>query len=459
MKKITNRVIRFALICAIGFPFRAVRADGTAEESPLSIHAERADSLYETGEPVTFVIRLKDADGAQVQWEISHDGVAPLQSGQTNVENGLALATALPTQAGFLQCEVQFKQNGKMLRARAGAGVAPDAIRPSLSAPDDFDSFWADQKTELAKVPLDTRLVPVGGPVATTAKIELLDVHASCAGGAAVSGYLARPKEAKRQSLPAILTLHGAGVKSAMRSVAMGWAKDGFLALDINAHGLPNGKPKSFYDALAQGDLKNYRLLGRESREGFYFRGMFLRVLRALDVLASQPEWDGRTLVIYGTSQGGAQAIAGAALDRRVSFLVAGVPAMCDHSGMMAGRVAGWPKLVPISKGTGEDGGANTPDAAVLKASRYYDMVNFAGRVQAPALFTVGFIDRTCPPTTVYAAFNALPGAKEIFNDIGAAHENTPEAKRRMHTAVINQITAGRMKPTAKASPLRHSSL
>jgi cephalosporin-C deacetylase-like acetyl esterase len=242
-----------------------------------------------------------------------------------------------------------------------------------------------------------------------------------------VSGYYARPAAAKPRSLPIILTVHGAGVTSSSLGGAAGWAKDGALAMDLNAHGLPNGREKGFYDGLAAGELKDYRRAGRESRDTVYFLGMYLRLIRAIDFLTAQPEWDGRTVVVFGSSQGGAQAIAAAGLDPRVSFFVAGVPAGCDHTGALVGRIAGWPKFIETKE---------QPNPAVVTAVRYYDGVNFAARAKAPGFFTVGFIDTTCPPTSVYAAYNALQSTKEIFNDITSGHTNTPAASAAMRAAV-----------------------
>ena len=51
----------------------------------------------------------------------------------------------------------------------------------------------------------------------------------------------------------------------------------------------------------------------------------------------------------------------------------------------------------------------------------YFDAVNFAKRATAPAHFSVALLDVTCPPSTVYAAFNHYPAEKEMvvyaFND------------------------------------------
>lgn len=184
---------------------------------------------------------------------------------------------------------------------------------------------------------------------------------------------------------------------------------------------------------MANGDLKDYRLQGRESRETLYFRGMFLRLVRAIDFLTAQPEWDGRTVVVLGGSQGGAQAIVAVGLDSRVTFFAPAVPALCDHTGVVVGRINGWPKLAP-------DGIDGKPDEKVLEASRYHDAVNLATRTRAAGIVTAGFIDTTCPPTSVYAAYNALAGPKEMLSPPLVGH-NTPEpTKEAIRSAILQHV-------------------
>ncbi|MBN9196183.1 MAG: acetylxylan esterase, partial [Microbacterium sp.] len=50
----------------------------------------------------------------------------------------------------------------------------------------------------------------------------------------------------------------------------------------------------------------------------------------------------------------------------------------------------------------------------VFDTLSYFDGVNFAKRATAPGLFSVGLMDQTCPPSTVYAAFNSYAGPHEI---------------------------------------------
>jgi cephalosporin-C deacetylase len=50
----------------------------------------------------------------------------------------------------------------------------------------------------------------------------------------------------------------------------------------------------------------------------------------------------------------------------------------------------------------------------VFSTLSYFDGLNFAARAKSPALFSVGLMDDTCPPSTVYAAYNYYAGPKEI---------------------------------------------
>lgn len=408
----------------------AARAQAPAPKAAstvLKAATDRPNAMYRAGEGVRFTIQSSDAVLKSVKVILSQDGWKPQPPKDVALEGGRGVLEARLEGPGFLQARVSAAGlSGAVL---AAAACEPEKIPPSMTAPDDFDAFWAAQKAALAKVPAKAALAPV----ATTVKgTEAFDVQVDCLGGKPASGYFGRPKGAKPKSLPAVLLVHGAGVRSSNPG-SVSWAANGggMLSFDLNAHGIPNGKPAEFYTALQNGELKDYRIIGNKDREQCYFRGMFLRLVRAIDFLTAQPEWDGRTVIVYGSSQGGFQAFAAAGLDERVSFICAGVPAGCDHTGSQMDRISGWPKIVT----NGPDG---KPDPAALQTSRYFDCVNFARRCHAKgAVVTVGFIDTTCPPTSVYAAYNALTIPKRIHGDVLAGHTNTPDASKFMLEAAL----------------------
>jgi cephalosporin-C deacetylase len=419
-------------------PLFAQNANKPEPTIKVVVRADRANATYHLGEKVVF--QLAVTDGGQpakgiVDWVILKDGLPTEQKGSAELADGKGLASGSLGEPGFIQVRVAYRPSAKAkakatpVVALGGAAIDPTEIKRSLPVPDDFDAFWDGMKKKLAAVPVEPKLVPVKSPVKDVASFDLT----APALGLQISGYLSKPVGAKPKSLPIILTVHGAGVSDSSLGGSASWAKRGFLAMDMNAHGLPNGQPKQYYADLYAGPMKDYRFENRADREKAYFTGMMLRLVRAIDVLTAQPEWDGQHVVVSGASQGGYQAIAAAGLDARVTFFAAGVPAGCDHSGMLAGRIAGWPKLVPVVAGK--------PDPAVLEAARYVDCMNFATRTKAAGCyFTVGFIDNVCPPTSVYAAYNQVAIPKEIYDDIPSGHAHSAAARDGMTKAVMKHV-------------------
>lgn len=405
----------------------------------LKVVTEPAEAIYQVGQPAKFVVTLwkdgQEVSDGTVSYVVD-DFITDNPPSEEHPSGDLKLGgdsalTVTSSKPGFLLCRVSYRTpDNKTVAATAAAAFSPLKIQPSLPVPDDFDQFWADQKAQLARVPMNAKLTPVEQ---ANAEIECYDVQLACLGGAPVSGYLAKPKNAAPKSLPAILWVHGAGVRSSSLPAAISGAQANMLSMDINAHGIPNGKPAKYYQGLAAGELKDYRSEGRENRETSYFRGMYLRLVRAIDFLTAQPEWDGRIVAVNGHSQGGGQALVAGGLDDRVTFVASGVPAICDHSGRVAGRINGWPKLVP----NGEDG---KPDPKILEASRYVDAVNFASRCRADAILSVGFVDRTCPPSSCYAAYNQLLGDKEMMNEPLMGHAGPAHIKKTFFDRIQQHV-------------------
>lgn len=421
MSRFIPRAI-FSIIAIALLTLTVAAQDGVV----VSVATDREDALYKVGAPVTYTITVKNNDvpvtEGEVNIELSQDGITVER---TTRPLSAATVTSTLNTPGFLWCIVSYVgADGKATVGYGSAGFDPLDIKPSLPVPDDFDAFWAEKKAKLAEVPMNAKLTPVESPAAN---VECFDVQVDCLGGAPVSGYLARPIGAKPKSLAAMLFVHGAGVVSANKKAKI--AAAGILALDINAHGIPNGQPDQFYKDLSAGKLNGYPHFGKDDRETSYFLGMYLRLIRAMEFLEAQPEWDGKILMVEGTSQGGGQSLAAAGLNPKVTLLCAGVPAICEHTGV----IAGWPLLVPRDE-------AGNPDPKVLEASRYFDAMNFATRTKADALVSVGFIDGVCRPTSVYAAYNNLQGKKEMLNKPLMNHAVAPEWESMVLEKVTEQI-------------------
>ena len=161
-----------------------------------------------------------------------------------------------------------------------------------------------------------------------------------------------------------------------------------------------NGQPQEYYDDLDRTTLKNYAQKPLVSHEEFYFRLMYLRLVRAMDYLAGLKEWDGKRALVYGESQGAGQAGAIAALDPRISMAVMNVPAICDLGGVQNGLRGGWPAFYSRN--------INKPEVKELSWSilPYYDAALLLKYTKSELVIECGLIDTTCPAECVFSAYN-----------------------------------------------------
>jgi cephalosporin-C deacetylase-like acetyl esterase len=311
-----------------------------------------------------------------------------------------------------------FEARTKTESARIGLIVDPEKFKPGTGRPVDLDKFWKNEKKELRALPIKVREVPVAS---SDAGYQCYDMEINCSGTKPVRGYFAKPSSAGPKALPIVIYLHAAGVYGdwcrSKPEIALRYAKmgNGALAFDLNAHGMLNGQSESYYRDLEDNELNNYAQRGLENRETVYFKGMYLRLIRIIDFLTSQPEWDEKRILVIGESQGGGQALAVAGLDRRVSAVIATVPAMCDWGGSLVGRKGCWP--YPFE--------TKNDRAKMLSALPYFDVAHLLKGSRATIVVEIGLIDMTCPSSAIYAALNQARGKKIIFTSPYRAHHLT----------------------------------
>ncbi|MCE5230349.1 acetylxylan esterase [bacterium] len=355
----------------------------------VSVSVDHADGVYALGTPASFSLTSTSAGNYTISF---------IRDGLITTETTTVYLSATPV----VIKKTLYQPGWLMIRNGStdlnGAIWDPYHLQPGMGSPADFESWWTTQKNKLA----GSYTPEIVSMTTSISGANLWHVKLPMPEGRQVQGYLTKPIGAAAKSLPAILYTHGSGVVgSTIRSPFICNGTLSSIAFDINAHGIDDGQPKSYYDALDAGELKYYRTEGWDSRDTVYFRLMYLRALRAIDFLTKQPEWDGKTLVVFGSSQGGAQNLAVAGLDSRVTVVVAGAPAICDQNAWVNNRRAGWPQIVAVSGGT-------PTNPSISNTALYYDSVNFARRIKAASFFSTGLIDNTCPSVSVLPAYNLL---------------------------------------------------
>jgi cephalosporin-C deacetylase-like acetyl esterase len=283
-----------------------------------------------------------------------------------------------------------------------GAAIAPTLLKPSVNRPSDFDTFWQEKLTALARIPINPVLTPVANDDAAvdlfTVKLDSVDSN--------VQGYLAKP--VKPGKYPALIIYQYAGVYKLKPMESIKHADEGWLTFDVDSHDIQ--------PTADTGIQRDYYTIGNRDREKSYFLDMYLRDRRAVDYIASSPDWDGKTIVLIGTSMGGQQSLVSAALSPdRITAVIVNEPAGADTNGDLHGRKAGYPYWP-----------SNDPE--IMETSLYFDPVNFAPLIKAPTIMGVGFIDTTAPPAGLWTVFNQLGGPKEMVPMIESAHNNkTPD--------------------------------
>lgn len=385
--------------------------------------------IYKKGEKVRVTLLLKDKNTDSVLIKIRKDFSNQLTQKMFKYEGDtlLVFSETFSEPTTYIFQAIAKNESGSI-----GFIVAPEEFKPGTSRPKDFDKFWKGEKVALRALPMGMKIIPVKN---VASGYQCSDVEINCLGPKPVRGYFAKPVSAKPKSLPIVINFHAAGVSgdwcrsepdNAMRYAKMG---KGALCFDLNAHGMLNGQPDAYYTDLENGELKNYAQQGLESRQDIYFRGMYLRLIRTLDFLTSQPEWDGKRILVIGESQGGGQSLAAAGLDQRVSAVIATVPAMCDWGGSLVGRKGGWPS--PFETANDKE--------KMLSSLPYYDVAHLLKGSRATIVVEIGLIDMTCPSSAVYAAINQAKGKKIIFTVPYRAHHVEQSAYKEIWENSVNK--------------------
>jgi cephalosporin-C deacetylase len=412
-----------------------VAAWASAEERTgavrVSVVPDRADWSYAIGAPARFHATIvRDGHtlaGTSLRYACGPEMMPPaVEKTATLPADGLAIEAGTMKEPGFLRCVVTTTVSGREYRSVGTAAYAPERIEPAVENPPDFDAFWLRAKEALAKLPIDARLTAkpeLSTGTADVYHVSLQNVGYDVNGTSRFYGILAVPKA--EGTFPAVMNPPGAGARPYRGLVDL--AGKGYITLQVGIHGIPADLPAEVYDGLLAGAFsgRGYTVFNLDDPERYYYRRVYLGCLRANDFLVDHPKWDGKHLVVTGGSQGGALTITTAGLDPRVTALAPYYPALSDLTGYLKGRAGGWPHFFREEKD-----GHRTP--AKTRTAAYYDVVNFARRVKAPGLYSWGWNDEVCPPTSTYAAYNVVTAPKELLLAVETGHYTVPEQTERV---------------------------
>lgn len=384
----------------------AMPAEGQIRGTNINVLVtpDHQDWNYQAGQTAQFKVSVLRSstlvDGAVVDFEAGPEMYPDVKKQGVVLKDGTMTWKGKMTKPGFYRLTVTAHVGGKEYKGSCTAAFSPERLRPTTVEPKDFDQFWQKTLEQARWTPLAAQRTLL--PERSTEEVSVYQVSFhNIRWGSRTYGILSVPT--KPGKYPALLRVPGAGVRPYSGDTYT--APTQAIVLEIGIHGVDVTQPQQFYDNLMNGALNCYWDFGMDSRDKSYYKRVVVGCVRSVDYIASLPEWDGRVIGVTGASQGGFLSYVTAALDRRITFVAAVHPALCDHTASLQGIACGWPHYFYGKTKGGENEGVRS---AEVETSRYYDGVNFVRRIQCPTWVSFGYNDDVVPPTTAYATYNTL---------------------------------------------------
>ncbi|MBO5722995.1 MAG: acetylxylan esterase, partial [Lentisphaeria bacterium] len=352
------------------------------------------DRIYKIGETVTFTAAAKSDDG-----KLLSDGSYTLQvteSGGRKIVKDITVKVseknpytfkAKLDKPGFLMviCKGYVPEGGKLTGwknkprhpAVIGAAVEPEKVVAGSEMPEDFHEFWKKGVENFKKA--EVVIEPAGRIKLKGYKVSRITVKFPDGSGL-IDGFLSVPL--KKGKYPVVAGVPGAGPGTVGPQTIFRPSKP-VIMLVMNVHHFRTADTSAQQKKLYEDYVKQFKITRAYMRENawdrdkYVYRNTWLAISRAMDYVATLPEYDGKHFAAVGSSQGGGSALAVSYLNKNVTCTVAHVPALCDHNGWRLGRRSGWPDLHVQLKGKAD------------KAAEYFDGANFAAGIRNPVLVGV----------------------------------------------------------------------
>jgi cephalosporin-C deacetylase len=297
---------------------------------------------------------------------------------------------------------------------------------PELPRPDDLDDFWSStlDESRAAVEPPAYEKVETGLTL-----VDTYDVTFSGFGGDRIKAWLRVPA-GTTDRLPTVVRYHGYGGGRGLAHEVDFWTLAGYASMSVDTRGqgggyMPGDTPDPGGSAPSHPGFMTRGILDPAT---YFYRRAFTDAALALDAVRDSPLVDGAKVAVCGGSQGGALSLAAGALGRDVVAVMPDVPFLCDFP--RATEIVDTDPYCEIVRYLKV---RRTDVDQVFRTLSYFDCALLAGRITAPGLFSVALMDPVCPPSTVYAAYNAFAGEKEVreyaYNEHegGAAHHQVEQ--------------------------------
>lgn len=273
--------------------------------------------------------------------------------------------------------------------------------RPEVDEPADLDAFWA---ATLAQARRHDVLVDVRPFDAGLRLIDVEDLTFAGFDGQPVRAWVTRPAGSAGDALPAVVEYIGYGGGRGHAHEHLAWAAAGYVHvyMDTRGQGSTWGTGGATPDPVGSAPaIPGSMTRGIEDPATYYYRRLITDAVRAVDAARALPGVDPDRVAVAGVSQGGGLALAAAGLSDGLVAAMPDVPFLCHFR-----RATAVTDSDPYHEVVRYLAVHRDRHEQVFRTLSYVDGMHLGRRSTAPALFSVALRDDTCPPSTVFAAYN-----------------------------------------------------
>jgi cephalosporin-C deacetylase len=366
----------------------------------VNIEINDEDGIFQDQNTIQVFLTMKNDSYKKIdfttQWTILTDDWKPLKTVTLthSIKQTQQLRIDCPLfqfpKYGFYRIQAVVTTSSNQTSFERVIGLNPEEINAPVDKKEDFDAYWKNALDELSNVKPQYNLIPI--PRDDNTKTNLFKVEMKSYLGKTVRGWLEVPK--KEGVYPTLLRVPGYQENMEPIDVA-----DDLIVFSFNTR--DHGESDDSEGA------RNWDMWvrGFESKDNYYYKGLFLDCIRAIDFLTTRPDVDPSRIAIWGGSQGGGLSLSTAALDSRIALCIADIPYMCEYPKYFA--ITYWQEVSTWFK--------SHPEATwktILHTLSYFDTKNFANKIKCPVWMGIGLQDDICPPATSFVAYNKVTAEK-----------------------------------------------
>ena len=305
--------------------------------------------------------------------------------------------------------------------------ISPEEYGTCMVRPDDFDAFWDDILTQVARIPLNASVELL--QLRSTPEVEVYEVHYDSLDGVRIAGWYCLPAQ-RQGKRPAILHVPGYNQDP---PIPKDTARLGYAAFSA----APRGKLRS--NAQFNPGYPGLLTHNIVDRNTYSYRGFYIDAVRAFEFLCSRAEVDPERIGVTGGSQGGALTLVVSGLCPAIRAAAAGAPYLCGFMDAIElthtypyQEIRDYLRLYPER------------EEAVRQTLSYFDGIHFGPRITCPIIVNIGLQDNVCPPETGYAAFGTIAAQdKKLYPYDQCGHD----AGSSVHKEIVEEFFKTHLTP------------